>query len=46
MCDVQICEKHYQKIKEDVDNKHPLQALPGLKTQNLDCHFLKGSFKT
>ena len=26
---VQMCEKHYQKVKNCVPNKHALQALPG-----------------
>ena len=32
----QMCEKHYQKNKEDVDNKHALQALPGFNNQLSD----------
>ena len=27
---VQMCEEHYQKSKDDVENKHALQARPGL----------------
>lgn len=29
MFGVQMCEKHYQKMKNGVYNKHALQALPG-----------------
>ena len=37
---LQMCEKHYQKSKEDVDNKHVLQALPGFNNQLSDLKLL------
>ena len=37
---LQMCEKHYQKNKEDVDNKHALQALPGFDNQLSDLKSL------
>ena len=42
---LQMCEKHYQKNKEDVDNKHALQAPPGFNNQLSDLTSLTVFFQ-